>query len=413
MLARRCAVVALTLLLASCNRSRSSDRDRDADARPSDADLFIDAGAGDVGVDDATLDTTPDAAIDVASDAAIDAAPDAATDTAPDGGLDAGDDAPDGEDDTPIFVEVGTGDADVASDVPPEPETLLAWIADDGANAVIRVASLEAPDIARTVHRATDDLSHLRFAPDSGLLYFLSTTADGTTQVGELNPDTEALRFVAPSTFDGTEFRLVVGLDVLADGTLVLTGNSASDPALRLFFVDAETGTTRYGTFPGDGRQHREAIDAPFGFGVVYSELTPPGPADLWFDGMADAAPMQLTDGVPVSDDLAVWPGRTEGTVLFTNPERRLCSIATAPFDPVAPPFSDYACSTDVEEFHPRPTPDGCCVVTSRYPPEVSTRPTPRDLYLVDIVSGEVVRPLTSTRMVSERWPDVYRPPAR
>ncbi len=402
-MSRWLVVLLCSLVAVSCNRARSGADERAEPSADAATDAAEDAAAGDTSTRDARGDGVE---LDTGADAPLeDAEPDAPVMVDVDGDDIAPEDvAP--EDVAPEDV----APEDVApEDATPDSATWLAWVVEQGASREVLVAPFDAPEDSVVVHRSIGNLSYLRFQPATGLLFFLETDASDDTQIVRLDWERSELQYVRPPELDGEEFQRIVALNVLSDGSLAITANTNTDAALRLFFLNSETGAFAYGTFPPDGAQHREAASSSRGFGLLYLEFAPPGPGDLWFDGMGGAAPMQLTEGVPVVADISAWPGDEEGGVFFTNEDRNLCVVSTTPFDPIAPPFASYSVLTGVEEFHPRPTPDGCCVVTSRYPPEVSVRPTPRDLFVVDVRTGETVRRLTSSALASERWPDVYQ----
>ena len=398
------------LLGVACNQSRDA-RSPLAAGDAQDA-IFTpgDAAQGDAAVDDATasdaLDARPGFDLGIPDERPSDAG-DAAPppDTPPPDAVadDAVVDDAVADDATDAPTDADTRDATPDTGTPPE-----AWVAYAGQSSNrenIQLVPLDGSGWPITIYESSASLSRVRFMPDGEVLVFLETPEDGrpslvSLPLDSLEPEHDPL--------DAFAQVLAVGPTAL-EGMVWISGSRPGDPVIRIYGYDRVRRSILYFSEPAAGTQHRALVE--MGFGAVTLSVTPPDTATLLYDGFGGLEPTRLTEGVDIRDDVALWPNRPEGAVLFTDRERRLCWIELFPSDPIATPFTDATCLENTEEFHPRPTPDGCCVVSSRYRPEVSTRPSPRDIVLVDIATGEVVRNLTDSPLTSERWPDVQPRP--
>ena len=395
---RRFSLSFLSLALAvtaACNQTRTARE----------LPTHTDAGSPDVTdvnasePDDTTMDAATDAALDapVPQDAARDPEPDVPQ--PPDTSVDASLDVPAPED------TVDDSASDTAPDAPATPAPWVAFAGQSSNRENVQLVPLDGSDDPTTIYETSATISRVRFTPSGDTVLFLESPTSGPTSLVAVPLDT-----LAPELDPLSPFARVLGMAPLdTDAFVAISGSLPGDPTIAVHVYDRRTRTIQSSSQPAERQQHRAVVSGPAGW--IYTVFEPPSTATLLWDGLGGRAPIVLTDGVDTRDDVAFWPGNTDGALLFTDSERRLCWVEVFPAEPVAPPFTAATCLPNTEEFHPRPTSDGCCVVSSRYRPEVSVRPSPRDIVVVDLATGEVVRSLTDTPLTSERWPDVQPRP--
>ncbi|MFT4703755.1 MAG: hypothetical protein ACI81R_001447 [Bradymonadia bacterium] len=372
----------VAVALSGCNASRgSADDGRDA------------------AVEDVALDASGDAIQrDAAPEVPPDVTPDAATEGEP---IDAG--VPDTVEDVAPDTSDAAMDTDTVGPITDAP--LVVYAVEVAGQQELQVVPADASRAPFTVARLDGfDLAYPAFSPSGERIAFVTIAEDGATGLAIVSLVDDG----PPILLGNQGLVQILAVDWGAEDILHINAlgpaDQLRDAVVTVFSLSLFDPSGPHPlAHPGATGQIRAAwISSDTGFGVYMHLLDPPPTGDLWFDGQGGMVPQQVTEGMPIANDVTPLSAQA---FLFTDTEQRVY-VGTLALGEMA---SRHVAVTPLgtQDFHPRTLLTGTHFVSSRYPPEVSARPTPRDLVLVSMDTGEVVTRITNTPALYERHPDV------
>ena len=385
----------VSLGLLACNAGRRSSQGADAHDAGSAVDARADLGdemptdaaeLGDGDPGDARLDGSPG---DIASSDAVD------------------------EDDTSVEMDTGTldavadanlaADADVAADADDAISlegVLFAYVTEVGGRQELRLQRGDEGAVAYTLFRDEEADAFLpAFSPTGAQIAFLLQGVGGEISIRVADTTSGASFEVTPRV----PLRAALEVEWADEGSLYIPAFSGDRSHTAIHLVDVNTGETRVVAEATVHLREPRRFDG----GLLYLSMDALPLGSIVVDGWGGSAPFTYDVPVNVAQDLRV---RGDGQTFYTDNERRLHRVTLSRPPSDAPILdAEAVTSAGVQDFHPVPVPGTPYAVSSRYPPELSVRPAPRDIYLIDLESGEALRNLSASLTRADRHPTVVR----
>lgn len=352
--------------------AQAGDASRDTD-RDTDDDTDDDTGTQDVASSDVTPDTSSD---DASSDATIDVPLDIDADAT---------DAP--------TLDV-PADASVAS----LDDALFAYVTEVGGRQELRLQQGAFGATPYTLFRdEAGDAFLPAFSPSGERVAFLFQTLEGPVSIRVADALTGESFVVEPEI----ELRSPLEVTWVDESSIYVPAFFGDHPRTAILQVNVDSGATSV-VAADEGAHLREP--RPFDPGMLYLRFDDPPVGRVYRDGFGGMAPYNYVDPGNLAQDVRLHERR----LYYTDTARRMHAVDLDSPDPGFPIAGGSPVTPEgVQDFHPVPIAGTRLMVTSRYPPELSVRPAPRDIYVVDLDTGEVVRNLSDSLTVPDRHPTV------